>query len=392
MKIALLTHLDPRDSKSWSGIFVQMISALERTRAEVTPFGPSCAPVHFFSRIARRGVLLPLGKNIDPNNTFLLSKCLAWIFGRRLLSTQFDVIFAPAARSSIAFLQTHIPIVYYTDITARQFRNYAENLRGLSRSAVSQTEELEKRAFAKAKSVVFASEWARQSALRDYALPEEKTAVIPMGANLDEMPSRDEITAVRSRPRAGRCSLLLIGVDWERKGGNIALDAMCILRQRGIDAQLTVVGCVPPKGVGNPHLNVIPFLSKSVPSQRDILYRLLFDSDFMILPTQREAYGIVCCEANAFGLPVIASDGGGVPVENWRNGRLLSPQASGFEFADAIQELFLDPDLYRHLAYGGRSTFEQYLNWDVWAQSMMQIFENQLSSRRFSRLLTSSVR
>lgn len=381
MRIAFLTHSNPYDQRAWSGILCYMVRALERHCGEVVSLGPACGSLYFASRALRRGVLLPMGKNIDPTHTVFLSKSLASVFRRRLSKMPFDVIFAPVGRTEFAFLETEIPIVYYTDLTARQFRDYARNLRGLTDWAVEQTEQLERRALAKAKRVVFASEWAARSAVQDYQVAEDALSVVPMGANLDEIPSLEQITALRAKGASATCRLLLIGVDWERKGGSIALDAMCKLRERGIHAELTIVGCSPPAGSAHPNMHVIPFLDKSVPSQRSRLNQLLLDSDFMIFPTRREAYGVVCCEANAFGLPVIASDGGGVPIWNGKNGILLPAEAGGEEFANEVQALIEDPARYHALAQAGRQIFKERLNWDAWGRSMSELFNKVISQR-----------
>jgi glycosyltransferase involved in cell wall biosynthesis len=381
MRIAFLTRFDPYHSRSWSGILHHMISALKRTGSDVTSLGPAGRPLYFAGRVLRRGVLLPIGKNIDYTHTVLLSKALNPIFRRRLSRGAFDLIFAPAARTEFAFLETDLPIVYYTDLTARQFRDYARNLRGLTPWAVKQTEELERRAYANAAHVVVASDWAAQSALRDYHVAQERLSVVPMGANVSEVPPLEEITALRSKGPSG-CRLLLVGVDWERKGGAIALETMCKLRERGINAELTVVGCSPPRHSTHPNMHVIPFLDKSVPSQRQRLNELLLHSDFMLFPTRREAFGIVCCEANAFGLPIIASDAGGVPVWNGRNGILLPSDAGAQAYADEIHALIDEPARYRGLALRGRQTFENTLNWDAWAFSMAGIFRKVVLARQ----------
>lgn len=381
MRIAFLTRFNPYDGRSWSGILVHMVAALKRNCGDVTSLGPAGQILYFAGRVIRRGILLPMGKNVDYTHTVLLSKALAPTFRRRLAKAAFDVIFAPVARTEVAFLETDIPIVYYTDLTARQFRDYARNLRGLTDWAVEQTEQLERRAFAKAKHAVFASEWAARSAVQDYHVHEDALSVVPMGANLDEIPSFEQVAASRASGPSRTCRLLFIGVDWERKGGSIALDAMCKLRERGINADLTVVGCSPPKSSAHPNVHVIPFLDKSVPSQRSLLNQLLLDSDFMIFPTRREAYGVVCCEANAFGLPVIASDGGGVPVWNGENGILLPVEAGGEEYANEIQALIENPARCRALAYSGRRMYEERLNWDAWGRSMSELFHKAISQR-----------
>lgn len=378
MRIAFLTRYNPHDRRAWSGILFHMMTALQRNCGEVTSLGPAGKALYLAGGLIRRGILLPLGKNIDYTHTIVLSKALAGTFRRRLGRTRFDVVFAAAARTELAYLETDLPVVYYIDQTARQFRDYARNLRGLTDWAVEQTEHLERRAFWRAEHIVFPSRWAAESALQDYGVPQEKISVIPMGANIEGIPALEEITSRRSKGASGNCRLLFVGVDWERKGGAIAMNAMCKLRERGVNAELTVIGCSPPAGCTHPKMHVIPFLDKSIPGNRERFNKLLLASDFMLFPTRREAFGIVCCEANAFGLPVLASDGGGVPVWDGENGILLPVEAGGAAYADAIQGLIEHPARYLPLALGGRRTFEERLNWDAWGRSMTAIFRDVL--------------
>ena len=49
----------------------------------------------------------------------------------------------------------------------------------------------------------------------------------------------------------------------------LAFEALLELERRGIDAHLTVCGCVPPDRFRHPRMHVIPFLDKNVKAQRE---------------------------------------------------------------------------------------------------------------------------
>jgi glycosyltransferase involved in cell wall biosynthesis len=157
----------------------------------------------------------------------------------------------------------------------------------------------------------------------------------------------------------------------------VALEAMRWLRARGINATLTVVGCLP-QGISDKNLRVIPFLDKSIPEQRRRLHELYSDSHFMLFPTRRDAYAIVCCEASAFGLPSIVPDLGGLPVRHGENGLRVRTGASAPEYADAIQLLWNDRVGYRTLAKLARCVYDDHLNWNAWGRSMAEVFKDLL--------------
>src|SRR5207245_1514583 len=131
--------------------------------------------------------------------------------------------------------------------------------------------------------------------------------------------------------------------------------------------ELIVCGCTPPEGVAHERLKVIPFLDKNDDKQRKELEQLLMSADFLLLPTRAEAYGLVFCEASAFGLPVIATNTGGVPeiVREGENGFLLPYEARGDAYAEVIARVYHNDERYAELVRASRAAFEERLNWDT---------------------------
>ncbi|MCI0596883.1 MAG: glycosyltransferase family 4 protein, partial [candidate division Zixibacteria bacterium] len=121
-------------------------------------------------------------------------------------------------------------------------------------------------------------------------------------------------------------------------------------------------------------------LDKNDPRQNERLTRLFLESDFLLLPTRYECYGVVFCEAAAFGLPVIAADTGGVSgvVREGENGHLLPYEVGGADYARLIAEIYRDDDRYYELVRKSRKLFEERLNWDVWAQTVKRLLAEKL--------------
>jgi len=362
-----------------------MLRAMEKHCGEVVSLGPVGQGWSLARKAARRAARIVFRQNIDDLHTIALSKAWASLFERRLARVGSDIVFAPVASTEIAFLRTELPVVYFSDLTARLYRDYFAGLTGLSSWSIEQTEALEWRALHRADHIVYSSAWAARSAIQDYDVPTEKVSVFPLGANLDEVPTGDEIAAARNRRQEGECRLLFIGVDWERKGGDLALEAMRELRALGINATLTVVGCSPPEGISDPNVRIIPVLDKGTPEGRQQFHRLFLDSHFMLFPTRRDASPIVCCEASAFGLPSIVPDVGGLPVWHGQNGLKLPANAPAAEYANAVQSLWNDPAAYRELAGSARRVYDDRVNWDAWGRSMADVFNAVSQARRSVR-------
>jgi glycosyltransferase involved in cell wall biosynthesis len=279
------------------------------------------------------------------------------------------LLFAVAAAPEIAFLDARIPIVYSADSTFAAVRHYYPRYTNVLAISAREADYIDSLGLRKAALLAFPSEWAAQSAVRDYHVDESRVHVIPYGANLEEAPARED--ALRPRP-SGECRLLFVGVKWERKGGQIAVETLNKLRAVGVPAELTICGCVPPREFQAPGLTVIPFLNKNDPAQRKKLEDLYLASHFLLLPSRSECYGIAFCEANAFGLPVVTTRTGGIPqvVREGRNGFMLPLSAGGSEYAELIARIWQDQASYSELTRSSRQEFEERLNWDAWATSV----------------------
>ena len=129
--------------------------------------------------------------------------------------------------------------------------------------------------------------------------------MVPFGANLDELPAGDIWT------RRAECSLVFVGVTWFEKGADVAVEAARILRSRGVPVVLHVVGVAPPEGLPEHAIRQVPRLpAQADPGEYARLTALVATADFLILPTRFDAFGIVFCEAAAYGTPSIARQTG----------------------------------------------------------------------------------
>lgn len=115
----------------------------------------------------------------------------------------------------------------------------------------------------------------------------------------------------------------------------------------------------------------------SKPNDLKLLYDILYRSHFLILPTEFEAFGIVFCEASAYGMPSIAANVGGVsqPIRESKNGFLLSPNATAEEYAEKIKLAFSDKETYLKLRRSSRNEYEKRLNWRIWGKKMDKILD-----------------
>jgi glycosyltransferase involved in cell wall biosynthesis len=185
---------------------------------------------------------------------------------------------------------------------------------------------------------------------------------------------------------------LFVGVEWERKGGDIAYETLLKLEEMGIETELIVCGCVPPNGMTHPRMRVIPFLDKNDAQQGCEIEKLYTMADFFLLPTRADCTPMVFSEANAFGLPVITTDTGGISsvICNGENGYLLPLAARGDDYADLIANIYQDQQRYLRLVQSSRGAFEERLNWDVWGRRVHDILMKECRRASFGNKTTCS--
>lgn len=88
--------------------------------------------------------------------------------------------------------------------------------------------------------------------------------------------------------------------------------------------------------------------------QRNDVPQLMASADIFILPSLREAFGLVLLEAMIAKLPIISTNSGGVPeiIEHNKNGFLVPPENSN-ALAEAIKILLANEELNKKIIQAG---------------------------------------
>jgi len=373
MRIAFLTTSDPFNRQSGSGTFYYMLQSLQKHCGDVLCAGPMKIKEHLPGKALNKGTSLILKKCFPYDISSLLARRYAQIATCYLQNNPCDIIVAPRGTVSTAFLQTDMPLVLVEDATFALLHNYYPHYSNLLPRSIAEAHTITSQAFRRASMLIFSSTWAAQSAIKDYSINAEKVHVIPLGANIEQVPDPQTVTA---KPRSPHCELLFVGVDWERKGGDIAFETLLCLEKQGIEAELIICGCRPPRAITHKRLQVIPHLNSNDPQQRKTLAELYTQADFLLLPTRSDCTPCVFCEANAFGLPVVTTDTGGVTsvIKDGANGFALPYHARGEVYAEVIAHTYHNAQLYAELRRTSRAMFDIYLNWDAWGLSMQDLF------------------
>ena len=376
MKLAYVTPFDARDVSRWSGTPHYMAKSLaphcDRFRY-IGPLRKRTGVTERLRRLYHRKVLRCryLGRRAPRVIAGYAEEVKA-----RLREEPADVILTPWT-IAVADLEVETPIVIWADACFGALVDYYREFTGLCDASLAQGHRVESRAFARAARVVFSSEWAAQSAMALYGIPESRVEVVPFGANMERECTQEDLEESLRLRRQGELRLLFVGKDWKRKGGEVVLETVRALLARGEAVRLDVVGCTPdlPNDLRS-HVRLVGMLDKGDEAQRRKLERLYMESHFLLVPSRAEAFGIVYCEAAAFGLPSVVCDTGGIPVAEGVNGIRLPLEGKGADFAERILEVYGNPQGYEALCHRSFHRFSRELNWTTAAERMSRLLSD----------------
>ncbi len=260
MKVAYVSCEDPQDVHAWSGLVYHIGHSLE-PHAEVSYAGP-LAHRRFLADKLRQVVCERVsGKRHRRGREPWLLKHYAEQ-ARPKVAADVDAVLA-CSTLPVAYLECAQPVVVWIDSTFAGLVDYHPEFHKLCAHTLAMGNAAEQRALQRCRRVIFASEWAARAAMQHYRLDEQKVEVVPFGANLETAPGTAEVrAAVRGRSRSA-CRLLLVGVDWRRKGADVAVEVAKELRAAGVPAELTIAGCQAPAGTAVPEwVRVTGFISQ----------------------------------------------------------------------------------------------------------------------------------
>lgn len=384
MKLAYVTIKNAEQlgkATEWSGTGYHIARSLKQQHTPLDYIGP--LQDTFFTKAARRlkRHYYKLSrkhylKDTDP----LILQSYASQVSKRLSGAAYDVVLS-ATVNPIAYLNCRQPILFWADATFQNTAGFYPKYSNLCQESIANGHKMERLAIQKCKFAIYSSHWAAQTAIDFYQADPQKVRVIPFGSNLESNLTQTDIKdLIESRP-SKVCKLIFIGVDWLRKGGDKALKVAQALNDAGLPTELSLLGCQPSDAHPLPDfVKPLGYISKFTQSGQDKISQLIAESHFLILPTIADCSPIVLCEANAFGVPCLSTNVGGIPtiVNGESNGRLFDVQASVAEYCDYITHLFADYAQYKALALASFNEYKTRLNWTAAGNSVKDLLAEAL--------------
>ena len=271
---------------------------------------------------------------------------------------QFGATFAPVGAGGT-------PVVLYCDGNIElswQGRHVAPNDASvLSRAEADEVAARERKVYESATMILTISDRLRRSFVEDFGIPPDRVRTVFAGPNFD----LDRIPVV-NRPRdQGPPTILFVGRQFHRKGGDLLLRAFKRVRATVPDARLVVIG---PDGLDYPHGDGVDFrgfLNKDTPEGEEALLRAYMETDVFCMPSRFEGFAISFLEAMSFGLPCVSTRPPWAPPEmilDGKTGFLVEPEDEA-ALADRLVAILLDPLLGATMGRAGRERLHAHFTW-----------------------------
>ena len=194
--------------------------------------------------------------------------------------------------------------------------------------------------------------------------------------------TKDPVTIV-PHPVNGKFKILFVGRHIERKGICYLIEAAKHLPRDKFEIRIVGVGDLTEQlkqqaAAVNDGAEII-FTGKLSPEDLANEYKT---ANVFTLPAivdhkgDTEGLGVVLIEAMELGLPIVASNVGGIPdvVVDGESG-ILVPEKDPAALADAFKRLEADPTLIQKLLAGARKRIEECFTWDGIIERQIEVYK-----------------
>lgn len=240
--------------------------------------------------------------------------------------------------------------------------------------------------------VIVASRDMARHMIEDFGTPYERIKLVPRGVDLNEFKFIDKGDKRNKDEHVKRGDFVIgmISRITPLKGHIDFLRAASIVVRKIPRLKVLIVGEAPPSkkryreelellvrrlGISN----IVSFIGP-----REDIADILSQFDVLVLPTRTpEAFGRVIIEAQAVGVPVVASRIGGIVdiIRDGENGLLVFPEDPR-SIADAVLKLLKDKTLASSLVLRARKEVEKRYSLTTMSESTLALYKEALSLKK----------
>jgi glycosyltransferase involved in cell wall biosynthesis len=275
----------------------------------------------------------------------------------------FDALLQMGTYCSVADVVKQ-PIFVYIDHDLPALVQLDPRMRGTSMQAgyVRRRIAHEREVLASCAGVFTFSEWCRERVIADYGLPAHHVVAAGAGSNIDER-------LLEREPAYGAQHAVMLGFDFERKGGPDVLSAFDGVRRVLPHARLTIIGGLPP-GEPQPGVTSTGPLIGAGAQQR--IADIFASASLYVMPSRFEPFGVAFIEAMAAGLPCIGADVCAMPEIIGDSGAIV-PLRDATALARAIVRFLSDEETCRRHGHAARERYRRCYGWNSVAARMVDV-------------------
>ena len=359
MKIGIISRSNLNDRIYWSGTPYNIYSRL-KSQKKIKVVKIDCLNNRFRKIYALKREYLKYFNGIkydDAYNQFV-AKDFSYQIQQKIKNKKIDFLLAFDA-SLIAYLETSIPIILWTDLLYSDYFKYYFKDQKISKETKMSIKHIESKAIKKCFKVILASKWALDKAKQKYVNFSSKFRLIHLGPGFNKNIIKKNINEVIKQRSKHTLRLISLGVTRKRKGLDKVINLNNIINKKGINSKLTIIGI--EKIISDKKIKFLGFIDKNKSNSEMIISKNLLNNHFHILFSKFEAYGIALIEANSRGLPNITIKTGGITeiVKNDINGYAFNSNESLNKIADKIIKIFKNNSSYVKMS---KSSYNEYQN------------------------------
>ena len=245
-----------------------------------------------------------------------------------------------------------------------------------------------------AKRVIVLSNVIARHMIEDFAVPHDRIRLVPRSVDLERFKYLDPKSKRKEEFNVG-----IIGRITPLKGHLHFIKAMARISRTVPRLKIWIVGDAPAsKEAYKEEVQVLVrrlglwHCTEFLGTQRDIP-GILAHLDLVVLATTtHEAFGRVVVEAQASGVPVVATKVGGVIdiIEDGKNG-LLVPPADHKSMADAIMRIYEDTQLAQTLAENAYVKIKEKYTVELMVKNTLDVYRDALSNFKILIIKLSSL-
>jgi glycosyltransferase involved in cell wall biosynthesis len=216
-------------------------------------------------------------------------------------------------------------------------------------------------------------------------LPPEKLACVCSAVDVDAFQGVCDRAAFRQHFGLDEGALVMgvVAQLISRKGHRYLLEAMPELLGEFPNLRLLVFGRGPLQSDLSAQIARLQLQDHvHMAGFRDDLPAILPCLDLLVHPALMEGLGIALLQAASAGLPIVATEAGGMPeaVEDGVNGRLVPP-ADVEALRDALRQLLADGELRQRMGRAGREKMRQEFSLERMVEGNLAVYRALLDAR-----------